>query len=144
MSNRTYRIAVVPGDGIGPEVTREALKVLECVCGHGGPALEFKEYPYSADHFLETGVTLPDETLAEWRELDAVFMGAFGDLQRGFLNGYGDIAFENSEFGVGTGASPFDETECRDKLPRHRQSTDRKIVNRSLCLGTPQRLSRYL
>jgi len=79
MSNRTYRIAVVPGDGIGPEVTREALKVLECVCGHGGPALEFKEYPYSADHFLETGVTLPDEALAEWRELDAVFMGAFGD-----------------------------------------------------------------
>jgi 3-isopropylmalate dehydrogenase len=60
-------------------VTREALKVLDRVFEGEGKALEFREYPYSADYFLETGVTLPDETLAEWRELDAVFMGAFGD-----------------------------------------------------------------
>ncbi len=73
------RIAVVPGDGIGPEVTREALKVLSALAGSGGPELEFKEYPFSADHYLATGETLPDGVLDQWRGMDAIFMGAFGD-----------------------------------------------------------------
>ena len=74
-----WRIAVVPGDGIGPEVTEVALQVLDRVAEQGGLHLEFERYPFSADHYLETGVTLPDETLESWREFDAIFMGAFGD-----------------------------------------------------------------
>ena len=77
--SRVFKIAVVPGDGIGPEVTREAMKVLNHVAGSGGPSFEFKEYPFSADHFLSTGETLPDGTLEEWQDYDAIDMGAFGD-----------------------------------------------------------------
>jgi 3-isopropylmalate dehydrogenase len=74
-----YRIAVVPGDGIGPEVTREALKVLERAASDGGFSLALKEYPYSADHYLSTGETLPEGVLEEWQAMDAIYMGAFGD-----------------------------------------------------------------
>ena len=77
--SREYRIAVVGGDGIGPEVTREALKVLRSLAAVGGPEFEIKEYPFSADHFLATGETLPEGTLEEWERYDAIYMGAFGD-----------------------------------------------------------------
>jgi 3-isopropylmalate dehydrogenase len=74
------RIAVVPGDGIGVDVTREAVKVLETVCRRGGIPLETTEFPWSADHYLATGETIPAgayEDLAA--NYDAIFMGAFGD-----------------------------------------------------------------
>jgi 3-isopropylmalate dehydrogenase len=70
------RIAVVPGDGIGPEVTREALKVL----GAMATGMEVFSFPWSADHFLKTGETVPAgafDILA--RDFDAVLAGAFGD-----------------------------------------------------------------
>lgn len=69
------RIAVVAGDGIGPEVTREALKVLGALT-----AAEIFFFPWSAEHFLKTGETIPAgafERLA--RDFDAVLVGAFGD-----------------------------------------------------------------
>ena len=77
------RIAVVPGDGIGPEVTREALKVLGALATVAeGPNLfvEVSFLPWSADHFLKTGETVPAgafDMLA--RDFDAVLAGAFGD-----------------------------------------------------------------
>jgi len=77
--SREYRIAVVGGDGIGPEVTREALKVLRRLAAAGGPGFQIREYPFSADHFLATGETLPEGTLEEWAGYDAIYMGAFGD-----------------------------------------------------------------
>ncbi len=73
------RIAVVPGDGIGIEVTREAMKVLYCVAEATGAELEATEYDYGADRYLRTGETLPDGALEELRSFDAIFMGAFGD-----------------------------------------------------------------
>ncbi len=69
------RIAVVPGDGIGPEVTREALKVLDALA-----TAEIFLFPWGADHYLNTGETIPPgafEMLA--RDFDAVLAGAFGD-----------------------------------------------------------------
>jgi 3-isopropylmalate dehydrogenase len=69
------RIAVVPGDGIGPEVTRESLKVLGALV-----SVEVSLLPWGADHFLKTGETVPAgafDTLA--RDFDAVLAGAFGD-----------------------------------------------------------------
>jgi 3-isopropylmalate dehydrogenase len=74
------RLAVIPGDGIGPEVTAEALKVLEqAVLGHaGGRKVESTSYDLGAGRYLATGEVLPDAVLAEIREHDAILLGAVG------------------------------------------------------------------
>jgi 3-isopropylmalate dehydrogenase len=74
------RVAVVPGDGIGPEVIEEAVAVLERVRETHGVELELRHFDWGADKFLSEGVTLPEgalEMLAS--EFDAVLAGAFGD-----------------------------------------------------------------
>ena len=74
------RIAVVPGDGIGVDVTREAVKVLERVARLRAFPFEPVVFPWSADHYLSTGVTVPPGAFEELsRNYDAIFMGAFGD-----------------------------------------------------------------
>lgn len=73
------RIAVIPGDGVGPEVMAEALPVLDWAQNRGR-ALETLVLPYGADHFLDTGETLPQTAFEEIREhCDAVLFGAVGD-----------------------------------------------------------------
>ena len=74
------RIAVIPGDGIGKEVTAEAVKVLRAVCAASGKALDLQPLPWSADHYLATGETLPAHGYRMLRdEFDAVLVGALGD-----------------------------------------------------------------
>ena len=73
------RIAVIPGDGIGIEVTREAVLALETVAAASGRAIAFENFPYGADHFLKTGETLPDDGFARLQEHDAILLGALGD-----------------------------------------------------------------
>jgi 3-isopropylmalate dehydrogenase len=74
------RIAVVPGDGIGVDVTREAVKVLEDVARRRAISLELTTFPWSADHYLATGETVAPGAFADLsRRFDAIFMGAFGD-----------------------------------------------------------------
>jgi 3-isopropylmalate dehydrogenase len=74
------RVAVIPGDGIGVEVTSEALKVLRSVNAVYGRTLEFETLPWSADYYLQSGVTIPPNGYAMLRdEFDAVFIGALGD-----------------------------------------------------------------
>ena len=74
------RIAVVPGDGIGVDVTHEAVKVLEEVCRRRSIPLEMTHFPWSADHFLKTGETISPGAFDDFsRNYDAIFMGAFGD-----------------------------------------------------------------
>jgi 3-isopropylmalate dehydrogenase len=87
---KTYKIGVVGGDGIGPEVAAEAVKVLKKV--QDGFALEFIDYPFGADHYLKTNEFIPDKAMDEIRKLDAVMLGALGDprcapgvLERGIL-----------------------------------------------------------
>ncbi|MET0400658.1 MAG: 3-isopropylmalate dehydrogenase [Longimicrobiaceae bacterium] len=74
------RIAVIAGDGVGAEVTREAVKVLRAVTAAAGPELDMVEWPHGADHYLSTGTTLTDD---EFRDLsssyDAILLGAMGD-----------------------------------------------------------------
>jgi len=70
------RIAVIPGDGIGVEVTREATETLRAAAGS---ALAFEEFPYGADHFLRTGETLPQAGFDRLRTFDAILLGAVGD-----------------------------------------------------------------
>ena len=73
------RIAVIPGDGIGVEVTAEALKVIRAAADAFGRGIEFETLPWSAEHFLQTGVTIPPDGYARLREHDAIFVGALGD-----------------------------------------------------------------
>ncbi len=82
------RLAVIPGDGIGPEVIAEAVKVLDVVL----PGVEKTHYDLGAKRFHATGELLPDSTIAELRDHDAILLGAIGDpsvpsgvLERGLL-----------------------------------------------------------
>ena len=78
--HREHKIAVIPGDGIGPEVTAEAMKVLAAVNQRWRLTLTAVEFPWSADHYLETGETLPEGALEDLRDnFAAIFIGAFGD-----------------------------------------------------------------
>jgi 3-isopropylmalate dehydrogenase len=74
------RIAVIPGDGIGKEVTPEAMKVLRAAAASAGRPLEFVEFDWGADKYLREGVTLPPGAVEMLRdEFDAVLFGALGD-----------------------------------------------------------------
>ncbi|WP_026531826.1 3-isopropylmalate dehydrogenase [Arthrobacter sp. H41] len=76
-SSSAIDLAVIPGDGIGPEVTAEALKVLRAVTA-GKVEVALTHYNLGAEHWLATGETLPDETLAKIRQHDAILFGAVG------------------------------------------------------------------
>ncbi|WP_419165313.1 isocitrate/isopropylmalate dehydrogenase family protein [Candidatus Palauibacter sp.] len=74
------RIAVIGGDGIGPEVTREACRALNAAASAGLADLELTEFPHGADHYLSTGETLAPATFATLRDdFDAILFGAVGD-----------------------------------------------------------------
>ena len=74
------RIAVVPGDGIGVDVTREAVKAVETIARLRSLPFEPVYFPWSADHYLTTGETIPPGAFDDLaRNFDAIFMGAFGD-----------------------------------------------------------------
>lgn len=73
------RYAMVPGDGIGIDVTQEAVKVLTAASEAFGFGLTLEHFDFGADRYLKTGETLPDGTLEIWSGFDAIFMGAFGD-----------------------------------------------------------------
>jgi 3-isopropylmalate dehydrogenase len=81
MTNQTaQRVAVVAGDGIGPEVTREAVLTLERLGETHGVRLSFTHFDWGADKFLAEGVTLPEGALDMLsRDFDAILAGAFGD-----------------------------------------------------------------
>lgn len=76
---KTYHIGVIGGDGIGPEVTREAVKVLRAVAEREGFAIETVDYPFGAEHYLKTRETFPLSVLDEIAQLDSVLLGAVGD-----------------------------------------------------------------
>ena len=73
-----YNIAVIPGDGTGPEVVREGLKVLRAVSEKFGFEYELTEYDFGGDRYLRTGDILPKEALEELRHYDAIYLGAIG------------------------------------------------------------------
>ena len=74
------RIAVIPGDGIGKEVTAEAVKVLHAVADRSGRAIDLEMLPWSADYYLQSGVTIPPNGYEMLRdEFDAILLGALGD-----------------------------------------------------------------
>lgn len=84
---KTYKIGVIPGDGTGPEVIREGLKVLEVVAKKARFSYETVVYPFGGEYYQKTGETLPDSALEEFKKLDALYLGAIGhpDVKPGIL-----------------------------------------------------------
>ncbi|MFQ5863506.1 MAG: 3-isopropylmalate dehydrogenase [Candidatus Brocadiales bacterium] len=87
-----HKIAVILGDGIGPEIIREGLKVLKAVGNKRGFKCELEHYDLGGGHYLKTGETLPDNILEEFKGFSAIYMGAVGHpdvapgiLERGLL-----------------------------------------------------------
>lgn len=74
-----YRIALIPGDGIGREVIPEGVRVLEALGRHFGFSAALHEYPWSCTYYLEHGEMLPESGFAELRAYDAILLGAVGD-----------------------------------------------------------------
>ncbi len=87
MADRSYKIAVLPGDGTGPEVVREGLKALEAAAAKTGFRYDLEHYDLGGERYLKTGDILPDSILEELRGFDAIFLGAIGhpDVQPGIL-----------------------------------------------------------
>jgi 3-isopropylmalate dehydrogenase len=89
---RKYNIAIIPGDGTGPEVVAEGLKVLEAVSSKQGFELTYQDFSLGASHYRKTGETLSDDVLASINQCDAMYLGAIGDpgvppgiLEKGIL-----------------------------------------------------------
>jgi 3-isopropylmalate dehydrogenase len=89
----TFRIAVIPGDGIGPEVTRAAMQVLEAAAERFGLDVRLDWYDYGADKYLREGITLPSEDLERLKTYSAIFLGALGDPRVPDMKHAADILF---------------------------------------------------
>ena len=74
----TYKIAVIPGDGIGPEIVPAGVKVLNTAAKHFGFKLQYEEFPYGAGYYKKTGVFMPDDALSVLKAFDALCFGAVG------------------------------------------------------------------
>jgi 3-isopropylmalate dehydrogenase len=82
-----YKIATIPGDGTGPEVTREAVKVLEAAAVACGFKYQITDFDFGGDRYLRTQEVLPDSAVEELRAFDAILLGAIGhpDVKPGIL-----------------------------------------------------------
>ena len=87
MTPRSYKIAVIPGDGTGPEVTAEALKVLDASSKKNGYKLNLKHFDFGGERYLKTGKVLMDREVSELKKFDAILLGAVGhpDVKPGIL-----------------------------------------------------------
>ena len=76
--NKTFKIAVIPGDGTGPEVVAEGLKVLKAVEEKGEGSFKFIPFDLGGERYLRTGDVLPETELSELKKMDAIYLGAIG------------------------------------------------------------------
>jgi 3-isopropylmalate dehydrogenase len=86
-SSKSYKIAVIGGDGTGPEVTAEAVKVLNAAAGKFGFKLDMTPFDFGGERYKRTGETLPDSAITELRKFDSILLGAIGhpDVKPGIL-----------------------------------------------------------
>jgi 3-isopropylmalate dehydrogenase len=84
---RSYKIALLPGDGTGPEVIIEGVKVLGAVANKNNFKLEFENYDLGGARYLKTGEVLPESMIGEFKKFDAMYLGAIGhpDVKPGIL-----------------------------------------------------------
>ena len=121
----TYRIAVIPGDGTGPEVVNEGRKVLQAAATRYGFNLEMTDFDFGGDRYLRTGEVLPESAVDELRQFDAIYLGAIGHpdvkpgvLEKGILL---RLRFELDQY-INlrpVRLYPGVETPLRDKTPEH-------------------------
>jgi isocitrate/isopropylmalate dehydrogenase len=74
-----YKVPIIPGDGIGPEIVAEGQKVLEAAGEKHGFSIDWIEFPLGAEHYLETGELVSEDTLKELSKYRAIYLGAIGD-----------------------------------------------------------------
>ncbi len=122
---KVYDIAYIPGDGIGEEVVREGLKVLDVAQSIWGFQTKREALPYGAEHFLKTGETMPDVAFERLRDMHAVILGAIGDprIEVGKLE-FAIIAGMRFQLDLYVNLRPiklFDARLCplKDKGPEH-------------------------
>jgi len=123
--SKTYNIATIPGDGTGPEVTVEAVKVLNAAASKGGFKLEFTEYDYGGERYMRTGEVLPESAVSDMQKHDAILLGAIGHpdvrpgvLEKGILL---KLRFELDQYINLRPVKLFPgvETPLKDKGPEH-------------------------
>jgi 3-isopropylmalate dehydrogenase len=87
MSKKSYNIAVIPGDGTGPEVVNEGIKVMNAAAAKFGFTLNYQYFDFGGDRYLRTGETLPNSAVEEFKKFDSIFLGAIGhpDVKPGIL-----------------------------------------------------------
>jgi 3-isopropylmalate dehydrogenase len=85
--NREYNVALLPGDGTGPEVLAEGIKVVQAACQKFGFTMKFTKYDLGGERYIKTGEVLPDSVVSELRQHDAIYLGAIGhpDVKPGIL-----------------------------------------------------------
>jgi 3-isopropylmalate dehydrogenase len=123
--SKTYDIAVIGGDGTGPEVIAEGIKVLDAATKRYGFKLDFVRYDFGGDRYLRTGEVLPDSAIEELRKHDAIYLGAIGhpDVKPGILE-KGILLRTRFELDQYINLRPVKlypgvETPLRDKGPEH-------------------------
>jgi 3-isopropylmalate dehydrogenase len=84
---KTYNIALIPGDGTGPEVVAEGMKVLNTVSDKAGFKLNFSNFDFGGERYLKTGEILPDSAIEDLKKFDCIYLGAIGhpDVKPGIL-----------------------------------------------------------
>ena len=84
---KTYKIALLPGDGTGPEVLNEGVKVIKAAAKKTGVNFEFVNYDLGGERYKKTGEVLPDSMVEEFKKFDAMYLGAIGhpDVKPGIL-----------------------------------------------------------
>jgi 3-isopropylmalate dehydrogenase len=85
--DKSFDIAVIPGDGTGPEVVEEGVKVLKTASCKYGVNFNFSYYDFGSQHYKKTGEVLPDSAIEEFKDFDAIYLGAIGhpDVEPGLL-----------------------------------------------------------
>lgn len=121
---KSYNIAVIGGDGTGPEVTREAIKVLDVASKKFGIKLNYTDYDLGGERYLKTNEALPDSAVEELRKFPAILLGAIGHpdvkpgiLEKGILL---RLRFELEQYINLRPVKLYDERFCplKDKTPK--------------------------
>jgi tartrate dehydrogenase/decarboxylase/D-malate dehydrogenase len=79
---KSYRIASIPGDGVGVEIAEEAVRVLDAAAGIHGFEVSIEDFDWSCDRFLETGAMMPENALETLSGFDSIFLGCIGDANK--------------------------------------------------------------
>ena len=87
MASKNYKIAVIPGDGTGPEVVNEGIKVLNAVSEKYDFSFDFTHFDFGGERYMKTGEILPDSAIEDFKQFDAIYLGAIGhpDVKPGVL-----------------------------------------------------------